>query len=332
MIFRNRRFTATIIAVILTCFIASPVQAAEQTDDLTAATVNGVPISRKAVDSKLAGVLRQFMQRGMSVPESAMGDIRNKVLDNLIDEELLFQRSQVEDIKATDQMVDAELEKIKSARFKSDADYQSALTASGISESDIRKRIERALSIQQLVEKRILADISISGEDSKRFYDDNPKLFTEPEQVDASHILIRVKPEDDDKTKKAARDKLHDIRKQIEKGSAFDEMARTYSEGPSKERGGELGFFKRGDMVKAFEDKAFSMKVGEISDIVETQFGYHLIKVNAHKTEALVPYDQSKQRIDAHLKNEEAKKRLASYVASLRKEADIVRHDSPDKP
>lgn len=147
--------------------------------------------------------------------------------------------------------------------------------------------------------------------------------LTEPEEVKASHILIKVEPTADDATKAAARKKIEDLQQKLKAGGDFAELAKENSEGPSNVRGGDLGYFKRGQMVKPFEDVAYSMKIDEVSDLVETRFGYHLIKVSDKKPEQTLAYADVKDKIAQRLKQEKVEKDATLYVEDLKKGAKI---------
>jgi peptidyl-prolyl cis-trans isomerase C len=150
----------------------------------------------------------------------------------------------------------------------------------------------------------------------------------QPEQVNASHILVTVNTDDDEKTKKEKREKLENILKDIRNGASFSENASLYSDCPSKSKGGNLGFFKKGDMVKPFSDVAFSMPKGEVSDIVETRFGYHIIKVLDKKETDTIPFEEAQKNIVSYLEGMEKNNIINEYLTNLRMEANIEYADS----
>ena len=123
--------------------------------------------------------------------------------------------------------------------------------------------------------------------------------------------------------KKAARKKIEDVRKKAKGGADFAELAKTHSEGPSNVRGGDLGFFQRGQMVKPFEDAAFAMEKDQLSDIVETRFGYHLIKVTGKESEKKFSYEDVKERLSDRLKQDKVEKEARTYIDTLKKDAKI---------
>jgi peptidyl-prolyl cis-trans isomerase C len=126
-----------------------------------------------------------------------------------------------------------------------------------------------------------------------------------------------------DDQKAAARKKIESVQQKVKKGEDFATLAKTYSEGPSGPRGGDLGYFKRGQMVKPFEEAAFRLKPNETSEIVETQFGYHLIKVNDKKPAKTMTYAEVKDRLNEHLKKQKSDSEANAYIKTLRKDAKI---------
>ena len=198
-----------------------------------------------------------------------------------------------------------------------------ALTQMGITEVEVRDQIEKGLAINQLVKVKVIDKITISEKESKAFYDSHPELFNQSEQVKARHILIKVPPDADEKAKAEARKKIENVQKKVKAGEDFAELARKFSEGPSGKNGGDLGYFGQGKMVKSFEKAAFSMKPGEVSDIVETRFGYHLIKVEDRKQAKPIAYAEVKTQLTEHLKKQKGQKEIDKYVEGLKKSAKI---------
>ena len=142
-------------------------------------------------------------------------------------------------------------------------------------------------------------------------------------QVKASHILIRVDPGADESAKKASRSELERIQKRVKKGEDFAALAREFSQGPTGIKGGDLGYFSRGRMVKSFEEAAFALNPGDVSGIVETRFGYHLIKVTDKREEGVIGFDEVKDRLHEGLKRVAVQEEVGKHVAELRKKADL---------
>jgi peptidyl-prolyl cis-trans isomerase C len=170
----------------------------------------------------------------------------------------------------------------------------------------------------------------VSDEESKTYYDSHPDLFKQPERVRARHILIKVDPGADESQKAEARKKIKEIQEKVQKGEDFAALAKESSEGPSSAKGGDLGYFRRGQMVKSFEEAAFRLQPGEVSEIVETGYGYHLIMVIDKKPETTIAYKDVKDRLEQHLKREKVRKEVSLYVEKLEEKAKVERFLTKD--
>ena len=291
--------------------VAMPIFAAEKKiPDGAVATVNGVTITQDDFDKEMARVRSQFARSGRSLRESQLPDIKNRVLETLINRELLYQESQNKGIKVEDAEVNQQVDILKK-RFPKEDEFKAALLEMKISEAELKSQIRKGMAIQQFVDKDLVQDVKVSQKEVKDFYKNNPDMFKQSEQVKASHILIKVDTQADKSAKDQANKKIKEIQKKLEDGEDFAGLAKEYSEGPSNVNGGDLGYFERGRMVKPFEDAAFKLKPGEVSGMVETPFGYHLIKVVDKKPESVVSYENAKERIAQYLEQEK-KERYSS--------------------
>ncbi|WP_254871034.1 peptidylprolyl isomerase [Bacillus sp. Marseille-Q1617] len=202
-------------------------------------------------------------------------------LETLIAEKIVELESEENDITIKDSKVDEELQTIKDSYGDEEA-FVEALTSSGASLESVKNNIETFLLTEKLLQDRI----SITDEQVKEYFETNKDSFAQTEQVEASHILV-----EDEETAKEVKGKL-------DEGGDFAELAKEYSTDTSNaESGGELGFFAKGEMVAEFEEKAFSMKAGEISEPVKTEFGYHIIKVTDKKEAKEAVLDDHKEEI-----------------------------------
>ena len=286
------------------------------------AVVNGVTINQGTYDRELNFFVRRAATGGKQIPDTQMAQMKNEVLESLIERELLFQESKKKGIQVKSEAVSDQLQKIKQ-RYPNPEEFKKLLSSMGLTESDVLSQIARGMAIQELIDKEVAEKIKVSDEETKSFYDRNPQLFQQPEQIKASHILIKVQSNAPDEQKAEARKKIETVQQKVQKGEDFATLAKTYSEGPSGPKGGDLGYFRRGQMVKPFEEAAFSLKPNETSDIVETQFGYHLIKVDDKKPATKMAYAEVKDRLSEHLKKQKTDSETNAYIETLRKDAKI---------
>jgi peptidyl-prolyl cis-trans isomerase C len=321
----NSRSVYQITAILVLTLIFLPAMA-EETKPLEekVAEVNGVIITNEQYSKELeiqrSRVSQQ--QQGAQISESQLTKMKNEVLEGLIEREVLYQESRKVGIEITEQKIGDQMAAIRN-RFPDENEFKNALSRMSLTEEEMKVQIERGLAIRELIERQITRNVTVTDEESKAFYDGNPQFFKQPEQVKASHILIKAGADAGEPEKAEARKKIKEVQQKLKDGGDFAALAREYSEGPSNTSGGDLGFFRRGQMVKPFEDAAFAMEPNQVSDIVETRFGYHLIKVYEKKPEGVLAYTEVKDKLTQHLKQQKIDKEAVQYINQLKKDAKI---------
>lgn len=301
------------------------IKTTDPVDTKNIAVVNGTPILKTDFDIEFDQFKNRFMQKGQTIPPAQIENAKKEILDSLINQELLYQESVKQGFKVDDAEISQNLAKIKKG-FPSEAEFQNAITAMNLTVAGISEKIKRGLVVNKMIEKALGEKIVVSDDETKGFYEGNPTSFSKPEQVKASHILVKVDAQSKDTDKEVAKKKIASIQEKIKNGEKFDELAKAHSDCPSGAKGGDLGFFGRGSMVKSFEEAAFSMKPGDISDIVETQFGYHLIKVTDKKEAQKISYQDAKENIEKYLKRKKTEEEVNVLITALKKDAKIVKH------
>ena len=293
-------------------------------EDSMIAKVNGTPITSGQVEQELRNIVAQYQN---NVPPDQLQQLqpklRTQALENLINTQLLFREADRRGIKPSSEAINTELDGIIS-RFPSPEAFQQQMTKVGISREQMVKDIEQQLKVTALVKEALVAvETTVTDEEVSQFYQGNPDSFKSPEQVRAQHILLKINANDTPEMRSQKRLELASLSGKIENGADFSKIAGEKSECPSKEQGGDLGFFERGRMVKPFEEAAFTLKVGEVSDIVETQFGYHIIKITDRKEAGTVPLEEAREVIENYLKNTKEQEVVNSYIGTLREKAEI---------
>lgn len=281
------------------------------------AKVNGVPI--EAIELRRA---RKVMLRGQEVPAGQQEAMDKQALDQLVSAELLYQAAAKVEVKDLDKLVDEKVAQGKT-RFTNEKDFEKAIKDLEMDEKALRDYTRRDLLISKYIESSIVPKIKVTEEDARKFYDQNPDKFTRDETVKASHILIGVDPKASAEDKKKAREKAEKLHKELVGGADFAKLAKDNSTCPSSQQGGDLGFFGKGQMVPSFEKAAFALKPGEISDVVETQFGYHVIKVTEKKPADTVAFKDAKAKIEEYLKGQKINAAVGDYIAEVKKTAKI---------
>lgn len=333
MHFHRRTWIPAAAAALMLCVLQGPAgaeEAAPPPGEDVVAVVNGETISKSKVDRELSGYQQKMIRAGKSLSPENLAGVREQIIESLVDRALLHQASVKEGVSVSEEEVQEEFDKIRE-RFTSEEAFQTVLNRMGMTEQDVREEIQRGEAVQKFIRERFGQSAEVSKEEARTFYESHPEAFVRPEQIRARHILIRPDPEGGEEAAEDAVQKLQAIRKEAEGGKAFSELAEEHSEGPSSERGGDLGYFPKGKMAKPFEEAAFALEPGDMSGVVKTRFGYHLIKLEDRKSEGTVPFEEVEDALRKHLGTEAVKEAVQSYVKQLRQEAEIRRPGAVEK-
>jgi len=317
--------TAIFAAIVAFSFILSTGNLFAETktpDKNEVALVNGTPIPTAELDRAVALAVQRSQRTGQPLDASQLAKLKEDILNRLIGGELLYQESVKEGITVSEKELNDKFDQWKKG-FPSEDEFKKSLEQWNIDEVTMKRDLKKAMTIEEFIKKKFADKTAVPESEVKAYYDSNPQYFQQPEQVRANHILIKVEPDAKEEDKTAALGKIKDVQKKLKEGAKFDALAKEYSEGPSKDKGGDLGYFRRGQMVKPFEEKAFSLKPGEVSDVVETQFGYHLIEVIDVKPASVVPFAEVQERIKKFLEQQKTQAEMFKYIDELRKSAKI---------
>ena len=288
-----------------------------------AATVGGQEISQRKLQNAIDHYLQQ---QGTNV--GAIRDpnrfkaIREKVLDVLIGQELLWQAASRDNVIADDGEVNQAFEQYQ-AQFDNEVAFNIKLQAGGYNKTTFRENLKHQLAAQKWVEQFVLQEVSVSDADVHAFYLENKQQFTDPESIRARHILIKVEPGSSDEARENALELLQGIKQEIDAGAEFETQAREKSQGPSAANGGDLGYFGRGQMVAPFENAAFELAPGEVSGIVETRFGFHLIQLLDRKSPTQTVEKDHAEEIRIYLWQRKAQRAVKDAVTRLKQETVI---------
>lgn len=203
------------------------------------------------------------------------------------------------------------------------------LEEADITRGALLQSIQRDLVIRRYLETHFSEESAVDESEAATYFDENKERFATPDSVRARHILLQIKADDDEAAREDKRKKLEEILREARSGGDFARLAEQHSEGPSNVRGGDLGFFRRGEMVQPFDSAAFALGVGEISDIVETRYGYHIIKVEARKDGRVLDYDEIKDDLLAQLKQQKLAMAVQNHLNEMMSLAIIERNYTP---
>ena len=297
-----------------------------------AVTVNGVDITEVEVQKIVKPQLEKMAQQNKQLPpafaQAFEKQIKQQIIDKMIVIQLLDEKVKESNIVIADEEVTTQIQQIASAQRPplSLDELKKIVESQGFAFDDWKNEIRKQLGQQKLFKSQFPESINITEEDAKKHYDENPTQFETKEQVRASHILITPKADaaDPNQEKARAKAKAEDLLKQIKEGADFATLAKDNSDCPSAAKGGDLDFFGKGQMVPPFDKAAFAMETGKISELVETRFGYHIIKVTDRKEAGTTAFEQAKAGLIQQLTQKKQAEMTQKYIDSLKAAANIV--------
>jgi peptidyl-prolyl cis-trans isomerase C len=315
-----------VAALAVLCFALPMTVFSQQGSDAeyVVVTVNDEPITAAELNMVLARVAGEFANQGRQ-PDAK--ELRGAALNRAIDTKLLAQEARKQELKLEDGTVErvlAQIEKQVGGRETLDAN----LATIGLTRQKLTRNVQEAELAQRYLDTQIAPGIEVSDEQVKQYYEANPEQFEAPEQVRARHILIKLDKDVDDAQREQARKRAEAARERAVAGEDFAALASELSEGPSASKGGDLGFFEAGRMVKPFSDAAFALEPGEVSPVVETRFGYHVIKLEERKPAETLQLEKVFDNLRGFLASRRLNQAVSAKLGSLRETATIVTPES----
>ena len=290
-----------------------------------AVTINGVEIPRAKIQAQTDHLVNQrgLGSGGLTQP-SAFRKIQEEIVEQVIVQELLWQEAQRRGAVVSDTEVDQEFARLKSS-FDSELAFTFKIEEGGFTEQSFRENIRQQMSVQHMIANDITEGVTVDAAVVETFYNENIEQMAVPERVHARHILVKFESGNDE-SRAAAENKLAELAAQVEAGESFALLAIEHSEGPSGQKGGDLGYFERGQMVKEFDEAAFGAAPGAVVGPVETQFGLHLIKVEEHTAPGTVPLAEVEPKIREYLQQQTLYSAVEALIEDLRANGDVDIH------
>lgn len=289
-------------------------------------TVDGQDITHGEI---MQGVQMTLMQMSRQVPPQQLsqmaGQVYENITDTLIANILLTEAAKTSSLAVSDDELAEEIALIEEGAPEGSS-LQESLAENGIEFQDWKNNLREQLLVRKLVEEKTADTPTATPADLASFYEENIDAFKVPETVTASHILIAFEEVDTDDVKAEKKKEIDALHDELLAGASFEDLATAHSDCPSSQRGGNLGTFGRGQMVPEFEEAAFTLDIGGLSDVVETQFGYHLIKVTDHQQEGIRTLAEVKDQLQAYLDAQKKQEALIAYIEELKEKADIAEH------
>jgi parvulin-like peptidyl-prolyl isomerase len=291
----------------------------------TAARVNGVEISNFRLERHFEEYLKNQRRNVSSmINPRVYKKLKREALDQLIEREILWQAAQAEGVVLDDQEQKTALAQMQ-AQVKDQAAWSRRLAHAGFDERSYAEYVRQDLSGSRYLLRKSSDVPPVSDDDVAAFYRANLHRFQQPETARARHILIKATPTAEAQIRVRARQRIDALAAELRAGADFADLARRHSEDNSAAQGGDLGEVPRGRTVKPFEDALFALRPGQISDVVETQFGFHLIRLESLTPASTRPLDEVSESIRARLLAEKRTAAAREVVARLKADARIER-------
>jgi foldase protein PrsA len=285
--------------------------------------VNGQMIPQEAIQFELERLVRFYAEHGMAQDQirAQLPELVQKATEQAIGAKLLMDEAAKYDFPVSDAEIDGEIAKIVKQVGGEEA-FRDALARQKTSADVFREQLKRGRCVDKLVEQAVSEVAEPTEAEIEQHFNGHKDEYAQGERVLAQHILIT--PDGDTQTSKdEARAKIAAIRERVAGGKSFADEAAAHSMCPSGKEGGSLGWFSRGMMVPEFDQAAFSMGVGEVSGIIETQFGYHIIYKADHEAAGETDFDQVRDKIRDFLRHARRGEAMAAYVEELKAKAKI---------
>ncbi|MCX5677773.1 MAG: peptidylprolyl isomerase [Candidatus Omnitrophica bacterium] len=289
--------------------------------DKIVVVINNEVITQGEIDRILAPAYEQYKSM---LPEDQLikklDDARQAVMAQLIEEKLILSEAKKQNIEVDEKDVDAKVQESKK-RFPSNELFEEALAAQHLTLKDLRAKFKEQLMTKKLIDQKVGSKVFITPNEVIEYYGKHAEEFSKPEALRLSNILI--KPKENVKIEKTV-ELVAEIGKRLKGGSDFAELAKIYSEGPGAKEGGAMGYVRRGDLLPEIEKVVFSMKEGEISDVIRTKVGFHFIKVDEKKAPESVSMADARQSIEQTLWMSKMREKSKGWIEELRKHAYIA--------
>ncbi len=278
------------------------------------AVVNGGVITLSELEEFLGP--ERVRREGVDVDRERKG-ARRWALERLIEKKVLLQEAKDQGIEVREERIDRRIEEMK-GRFALEEEFRQALREENLTEAKLRRRIKEDLMVSLLIDREVRAGVRVGEEEIRLFFEENRERFKEPEEIGLSHVFIRAKEGEVWKEKKG-----EELLRRLREGADFSLLAREYSQGPTAGEGGRLGFLKRGELSPEFAGAISGLAVGEVSDLIKMEDGFHIVKLEGRKAARPMELSEVREGIESLIFAEKAEKRYQEWIRELKNEAHI---------
>ena len=291
--------------------------------DRIVAVINQEIITLSEVEARMGPQPKEIQSGNRLGMRERIDEVRRKILEQLIEEKLIDQEIEKSGTKVTNKEVEAALEDIKSRNAATQEDLKKALAKDGLSLEAFKKQIEKKLQRMKLINIMIKIESKIGERELRDFYQNNIDGYRSTETYQTSHILFRIPQKATLQEVREIRRRFQKVLEKIKRGEDFGEMALLYSEDASAKNRGDLGYFKKGELLPAFEKEALRLQIGEVSGIIRTDFGFHIIKLLDRKGGDPIPFEEVKEKVQADSYDKKTEKAFRQFISTLKEKSVI---------
>lgn len=307
---------------IAVAFMAISANAAIANTDIVA-RVNGKPLTAFELNEEFQDIVPMMGSYHGGMGKEKIAEIRERALNILIEKELQYQYALEKGLTVPQQTVESEMNGMEK-KFPSTAKFKDALKKSGITKMELKEFIKKRLLTAKAKEQEVTSKASLSEPELREYYEKNKGSFMRPVEFRASQILIGVDPSSNKEEREKKLDLAKEVLAKVRKGENFVDLAMKYStDQGSAPIGGDIGTFHKGMAEEAFEKAVLSLKVGEVSDVVETLYGYHIIMLTSMKPEAQLSFNDVVTGLKAKLEKKNGDELYKTWIDGLRAKAKI---------
>ncbi len=304
-------------------FVYGPTSLSEAIVDRVVAVVNQEIITLSEVEKLIGPQKEEIVAEDRLEKQEQTEALCRKVLDRLIEEKLIDQEAKKSGIKVSSKEVEATVEEVKRQNAITQEGLEKALAAEGLTLESYKKQIEKNLQRQRLIHWSVKVEEKATEKELREFYQNNINRYRTNETYRPATILFIVPKGATPEEVREIRKKCQNVLEKIKKGEDFGEMAVLYSEDGSNKVRGDLGYFRKGELLPVFEREALHLKVGEVSGIIRTEIGFHIIKLLDRKGVDPLPFEEVSERVKADYHNAEMEKAFRQFLSKLKEKAII---------
>jgi peptidyl-prolyl cis-trans isomerase SurA len=291
--------------------------------DKIAARVNEDIILMSEVKGKSFIFLYDMKNKGKEIKDEDIYKVEKEVLNEMVEERLMLQFANDNNIKASDEDIKTAIEDIKKQNNFTDEMLEQELNKENMTLNDYKERLREQITVSRVVNYEVRSKAHVEEAEVRKYYEEHRDEFATPEEIRVRHIMFAYTEDMDSQKEEAIKKKAVDILNRIRQGEDFASLASMYSEDASAKNGGDLGYFTRGKMIKIFEDTAFALKKGEVSDVIKTPFGFHILKCEDIRESAFKPFEEASKEIEKKIFNEKIRTLKDAWVKKMREKAFI---------